>query len=47
MAVKLDISKDYDKLECTFLEAMMRSLGFDDSWISRVMTCVTLVLLLC
>lgn len=41
MAIKLDISKSYDKLEWTFLEAMMLKLGFDEVWISRIMTCVT------
>lgn len=40
MSVKLDISKAYDKMEWPFLEAMMSLLGFDEGWISKVMTCV-------
>lgn len=43
MAIKLDISKVYDNVEWTFLEAMMRKLGFNEAWISKVMTCVKLV----
>lgn len=43
MAMKLDISKAYDKLEWRFLEAMMRKLGFDEVWITKIMTCVTTV----
>lgn len=43
MTVKLDISKAYNKLEWIFLEAIMRRLGFDEEWISKVMTCVTMV----
>lgn len=40
MAIKLDISKAYDKLEWYFIETMMRKLGFNETWISRVMICV-------
>lgn len=43
MAFKLDISKSYDKLEWPFLEKMMRTLGFDEGWITWVMRCVTTV----
>lgn len=43
MAIKLDISKAYDKLEWGFLESMMRRLGFNEVWVSRVMTCVSIV----
>lgn len=42
MAIKLDISKTYDRLEYSFLEVMME-LGFNEKWISRRMTCVTIV----
>lgn len=41
MAIKLDIFKAYDKLEWIFLEVMMRKLGYNDVWISMIMTCVT------
>lgn len=43
MEKKLDISKVYDKLEWCFLETMMRMLGFNEVWISRMMTCVITV----
>lgn len=43
MAVKIDISNAYDKLEWTFLETMIKRLGFDDRCITKIMTYVTLV----
>lgn len=43
MAIKLDISKAYEKLEWSFLKAIMKKLDFNEKWISRVMTCVTIV----
>uniref|UniRef100_A0A8R7ULM8 Reverse transcriptase domain-containing protein n=1 Tax=Triticum urartu TaxID=4572 RepID=A0A8R7ULM8_TRIUA len=41
--VKLDMSKAYDRVEWHFLEKMMRKLGFNELWISRIMMCVTSV----
>jgi hypothetical protein len=43
MAVKLDMSKAYDKVEWGFLKAMMLKLGFYAKWVDIVMTCVTTV----
>ena len=43
MALKLDISKAYDRIEWSFLEQMMRHLGFVEEWINWVMMCVTSV----
>jgi hypothetical protein len=40
MAIKLDMSKAYDRVEWQFLESIMRKLGFDEAWISLIMTCV-------
>lgn len=40
MAVKLDIYEAYDKLEWDFLETMMCRLGFNERWISKIMTCI-------
>ena len=41
MALKLDISKAYDRVEWPFLEKIMEKLGFPTRWIERVMSCVT------
>uniref|UniRef100_A0A803P4U9 Reverse transcriptase domain-containing protein n=1 Tax=Cannabis sativa TaxID=3483 RepID=A0A803P4U9_CANSA len=40
MALKLDMSKAYDRVEWDFLETMMSCLGYDEIWISKVMNCV-------
>ncbi|KAL4302002.1 hypothetical protein GQ457_10G000840 [Hibiscus cannabinus] len=42
-ALKLDMSKAYDRVEWVFLEGMMRRIGFHDNWISLIMKCVTTV----
>jgi hypothetical protein len=42
-AVKIDMSKAYDRVEWSFLEEMMRKLGFDERWINRIMLCVSTV----
>lgn len=43
MAIKLDMSKAYDRVEWSFLETIMKNLGFDKQWIVLLMTCVTSV----
>lgn len=41
MALKLDISKTYDKVEWSFLRHTMERLGFSNKWINLVMDCIT------
>ncbi|CAM8940146.1 unnamed protein product [Rhodiola kirilowii] len=39
-ALKLDMTKAYDRVECDFLEAMHRRMGFPDQWTEMIMACV-------
>ena len=43
MAIKLDMSKVYDRVEWDFLEETMRRMGFAPRWIQLIMMCVTTV----
>ncbi|XP_075665089.1 uncharacterized protein LOC142634697 [Castanea sativa] len=40
LALKLDISKAYDRVEWFFLKGMMIKLGFPQGWLDWVMSCV-------
>ena len=41
LALKLDISKAYNRVEWQFLQSIMEKIGFLASWIERLMSCVT------
>ena len=41
MLVKLDMSKDFDRVEWGFVRGVMERLGFDGKWISLIMQCIS------
>ena len=43
IAMKLDISKAYDRVEWCFLEKIILHMGFTESWVAMIMQCVSTV----
>ena len=43
MAIKLDMSKAYNRVEWSYLESVMRRVSFIERWITLLMLCVKTV----
>ena len=43
MALKLDTSKAYDRVEWVFLEKILLKMGLQDTWVAMIMQCITIV----
>lgn len=41
VALKLDISKTYDKVKWNFVKCTMQKLGFSIKWVNLIMNCIS------
>ena len=43
MALKMDMSKAYDRVEWIFLEKILLKMGIQASWVALIMECISTV----
>jgi hypothetical protein len=41
MAIKIDMEKAFDRMEWTFILAILSKLGFHSTWINWIRICIT------